>query len=98
MQLPEFTDLESAQEWVREMCFGFPRICGELMFVIARIYKEDWNDMQTANCCARKAIELFDLCLMNTLLECAALFTTVLGKALPSYIHQDFVRHHFPNA
>jgi len=98
MQLPVFSDVESAQQWVRAHAEREPRLAGEALFIIARIYAEDRGDQKTADLCAARTIELFGRCPMQTLEECAACFTTILGKALPSIIHEDVVLWHFPNA
>ena len=95
MYLPTLPDLESAEQWVLAYADSQPRLAAEVLWVIARVYDEDRNDHRTALFCARKSIELFNQCSLNTAEECAARFVTLLGKALPSYIHQDVVLRHF---
>lgn len=96
--LPTFSDLESAQCWVQTNARSDPRLSGEVLLIIARVYAEDFHDQNMANRCAARAAELFDQCQLDTLEQSAARFVTILGKALPSYVHSDVVRWHFPQS
>jgi hypothetical protein len=70
---------------------GEPRKAAEIAYVIAKLYLQEGN-LEKAKIYGAESIQLFNSCRMSTLEDCAALYVTLAGVALPSYIHQEVVR------
>jgi len=73
----------------------FPREAAELAYVLARLYREAGKP-ELAEKYAGKSVSLFEALGVNTLEDAASRYTVVADVCLPSYIHQDVVRHAFP--
>ena len=72
-----------------------PRAAAELAYVAAKLYKEAGMRDESKEY-ARKSIALFESIGINSLEDAAAHYTTFADIVLPSFIHQDVVRHTFP--
>jgi hypothetical protein len=87
--------IESTQALFDKLLATDKRRAAEVAYVLARLHLAG-NDKARAEKLARQSIQLFESCDTSTLNECAALFVTLDGVALPSIIHADVVRERFP--
>ena len=74
--------------------FTSPRKAAELAYVAAKLYREAGMHDESRDY-AKKSIALFESSGVNSLDDAAARYTTYADVVLPSYIHQDVVRHAF---
>lgn len=81
----------SLEQTLADLKDADPRKAAEVAYVLARLYLAD-GQIEKATAYGRESIGLFDRCDMESLENCAALFVTLEGVALPSIIHQDVVR------
>ncbi|SRR5258708_5780577 len=71
-----------------------PRKAAELAYVAAHLYKNA-GKRDLSQHYAKKSIALFEKTGVNSLEEAASHYTILCGVNLPSYIHENVVRHDF---
>jgi len=86
--------LEAEAEFNR-LEFTEPRKAAELAYVAAKLYKQEGRSDESKEY-AKKSIAIFERIGINSLEDAAAHYVSFADVVLPSYIHEDVVRHAFP--
>ena len=83
--------IENIEQEFKKIKMQEPRRAAELAYVIAAIAKKEGN-IDKALTYGKESVSLFDGLKIETQEECAAMFVTVNGIALPDLIHSDVVK------
>lgn len=88
----EIGEIRELEKELRELQEINPRRAAEIAYVLARLFLNR-GKRKKATQYGRESIRLFDQCKMETEEDCAAIFVTLAGIALPDLIHQKVVRN-----